>query len=211
MAADRSMSQRQMSQRKRYVIATVMACLGLSYLGGYGGNHDNGADGWLFDASLWARAQIRSEDLPAQDKVAIIAVDQRSLDSTELKDLPRALFAPVWARTLQGLRDAGARAVAFEFLLTFSGGTFKAGYDRTFQQALFRQQSLAVLGRTAATLPAKSYQAALRFDADALGMLELIPDQDGVMRVFPLIHETGSSAGSGAGLRSLSARALERA
>lgn len=143
-------------------------------------------------------------------RVVVIALDQRSLDAPEMNALPRALFAPVWAKLLAGLGEVGASAVAFDFLFTFSGGQFQAGYDRPFQQALYRNRDRAVLGRTATTLPAKPFLAALRFEPDVLGMLELIPDQDGVNREFPLIFGKANGAKDDAP-KSLSARALERA
>jgi class 3 adenylate cyclase/CHASE2 domain-containing sensor protein len=195
-----------MSQRKRYAIATVLACLILSFLGAQIGTRGNGAEGWLYDTALWARAQIFSSP-PAGGQVIVIALDQRSLDAVEMRALPRALFAPVWTELLTGLGEAGASAVAFDFLFTFSGGRFKAGYDRAFLQALYRNRDRVVLGRSAAALPAKSYLAALRFEPGALGMLELTPDRDGVIREFPLIHD----AADGEAPKSLSARALERA
>jgi adenylate cyclase len=199
-------SNNLMSQRKRYAFATILASLILSFLAGQLGSRDNGAEGWLYDTALWARANIFPSDR-ASDKVVVVALDQRSLDSAELRALPRALFAPVWAELLNGLGEAGARAIAFDFLFTYSGGQFKSGYDRTFQQALYRHRDRTVLGRSAATLPAKPFLAALRFELSALGMLELIPDQDGVIREFPLVFDEVD----GDTHKSLSARALERA
>ena len=204
-----------LSQRKRLIIATVAACVGLSLLGGLPDSRDNAADGWLFDTALWARSLLfpsngHGNGNDETDNVIVVALDQASLAAPELSSLPRALFSPVWARTLDGLAQAGASVVAFDFLLSYSGGQFKPGYDRDFQRALNRHRDKVVLGRSATTLPAKSYLAALRFEPGALGLLELLPDRDGVTRHFPLAFESGDGNGDGEAARSLAAAALTK-
>lgn len=197
-----------MSQRKRLSIATVVACLCLSFLAGLLGNHDNAADGWLFDTALWARSQLLATGSEIESgKVIVVALDQKSLATPELSNLPRALLGPIWAQALDGMAQAGASVVAFDFLLSFSGGQFKPGYDRDFQRALDRHRDKVVLGRSASTLPAKSYLAALRFDPGVLGLLELLPDRDGVIRRFPLAFDNVD----GEEARSLSGAALAKA
>ena len=195
-----------MAQRHTITALSIVACVALSILAGLSIHRDNSVDGWLFDTALWARnVLVPGGEIP--NKVVVIAVDQRSLDAPELSYLPRALFSPIWAETLNGLGQADAAAIAFDFLLAYSGGQLKPGYDRDFQRALFRYGDRVVLGRSATTLPAKSYLAALRFDPTALGLLELLPDTDGVIREFPLnLGENGHEAG-----RSLSAAALDKA
>ena len=193
-----------MSRQLRYSLATVITCLVLSLLIGLLGSRNNSLDGWMYDRALWARAKI-FPDRNTDPRVIVIALDQESLDSPELRAVPRALLAPVWAKVLNGLGLAGVDAVAFDLLFAFSGGQFKAGYDRSFQQALHGHRDKVVLGRTAGSLPAKSILAALRFDPGALGMLELIPGRDGVIREFPLRFDEAG----GEGLQSLAARALE--
>lgn len=196
-------------QRQSITALTIVACVTFSILLGIFIPRDNSLDGWFFDTALWARnSQVSGAG--ARDDVVVLALDQRSLDAPELRNLPRALFSPIWAETLNGLGQADAAAVAFDFLLSFSSGQFKAGHDREFQKALFRYGDRVVLGRSAGTLPAKSYLAALRFDPTALGLLELLPDTDGVIREFPLSHGD-KNAGDDVAVRSLSAAALAKA
>jgi CHASE2 domain-containing sensor protein len=139
------------------------------------------ADGLLFDLAIAARSELfgpTGEWRPSP--VAVIALDQRSLDADELVSYPRALFGPVWSRLVPTLMNAGAKAVVFDLLLSYDASAFKAGFDRRFRAALSKYRDRIVLGRSATTLPAKPYLAALEMDERSLGLLELTRDGDGV-------------------------------
>ena len=170
-----------MSTRRRFALPTVAVCVLLSAFVGFVSDRFLG-DGWLFDVALWARAEIHATATKTRSDVIVIAIDDRSLRSEELKGVPRALFAPTWAKLLQGLGDAGADAVAFDLLLAFSGNNLKAGYDRDFLRALFRLRDKVVLARSETIVPVKPYLAALKFDLGALGLIEIEADGDEVYR-----------------------------
>lgn len=165
------------------------------------------ADGFLLDAAVAARAIVWGQEAPPREPVAVVAVDAGSLEQGDLRDYPRAMFAPFWAATIEGLVNAGARVVAFDFLLSFSGRKFDAASDRAFMQQLYRNRERVVLGRSAGTLPARPYLGALRNDASALGMLELVPGNDGVHRYV----RSGFTTKDGEHLPGLVAVALAKA
>src|SRR5207253_6016942 len=114
--------------------------------------------------------------------VAVIAVDQRSLDSTELQQYPRVLFAPVWGRLTDALATAGVRAIGFDFLFTYSASRLSPDYDRPFLAALAAHRDLVVLARSSRSVPAPPFLAALSPDDHSLGLAELVADTDGVHR-----------------------------
>jgi len=175
-----------MTRRRRLTLPTVLAATLLAAFASYLVGERMPGDGRLYDLALRVRGALApGPEIEVEAPVAIIAVDQTSLDAEAFERLPRALFAPVWARLLDGLGAAGARAVGFDLLLSFSGNALQPGYDRDFQRALFAHREKVVLGRSGSVLPAKAYQAALRFDEGALGLLELTRDGDGVYRRIP--------------------------
>ena len=182
-----------MSRRRRFVLPTLAGIALLSALAslGFGGGFPG--DGWLYDLALATQARLRPP-AAADAPVAVVAVDAKSLDSPELAPLPRALFSPAWAQLLNALSEAGARAVGFDLVLAYSGNSFQSGYDREFQSALYRHRDKVVLGRSASTLPARSYLGALRLDPKALGSLELNRDPDGVYRRVAAAYGDGDAA-----------------
>ncbi len=140
-------------------------------------------DGPLYDLALGSTARI-SPPVKTQAPVVIVALDHRSLDSNELRDIPRVLMAPVWGTLIDGLADAKARAVGFDFIFSFVAGRFKPGYDRTFLAALARHRALVVLGRSLRTPLALPYFFAVGANQTpgSVGYVEMMPDSDGVFR-----------------------------
>jgi adenylate cyclase len=163
-------------------------------------------NGLLFDGGVAVRAQMSSQPVSAT-QVAVIAVDPESLDSPGLRRLPRAFFGPIWGQLITDLAQAGAKVVAFDFLLSYSANQFQKNYDRPFMAALYKNRSRVVLGRSASNLPARNYLAALRNDADALGAMDMAPNADEVYRNVPstVLTENGDA------LPSLVGAALKRA
>ena len=142
-----------------------------------------GADGRILDLLIAARAfvfPIDEASLPTP--VAVIALDARSLNEPELAAFPRTFFAPVWSTILEAVFAAGARAVGFDLLLTYSANRFVPNFDAPFIAALSRYHSQVVLARSATTLPAPPFLAALRFDERSLGLAEVPADPDGTYR-----------------------------
>ncbi len=142
-------------------------------------------DGPLMDMVLWARAEVLPTSPPSDRPVVVVALDQRSLDDPDLAVYPRAMFGPVWAELLHDVMASGAKAVGFDLLLAYSGNQLKDDFDATFLDALDRYGRRLVLARSATTLPALPYQAALGSADDSLGLVELIADADGAYRRVP--------------------------
>ena len=164
-------------------------------------------DGFLYDAALAARAALMpapAENAPSP--VVVIAVDERSLTDPRLARYPRAMLGKIWEPLLLALVEADAKAIAFDLLLAYSGNALDRGFDRSFMIALSRNGDRIVLGRSAATVPARQYLAALRNDPGALGLLEIIPDDDGIYRRVQATPITVA----GEPLPGLTAAALER-
>lgn len=143
-------------------------------------------EGLFYDAALAIHAQWRPVSQQDDSSVLVVGLDEASLAHPDLAKRPRALFGPVWAQTLTALRQAGAKVVVFDFILSFSGDALAAGYDREFLRALYQDRGRIVLARSQSLLPARSYAAALGFAPNALGLAELTPDADGVYRRVPL-------------------------
>ena len=140
-------------------------------------------DGPLLEVLVKARsiATPPTEPLDAA-AVAVIAIDPRSLDEPELAVYPRVLMAPVWGRTLDLVFGAGAQAIGFDVLFSWSANRFAPDSDAPFLAALSRHRDRVVLARTVATVPAPPFVGALRADPGALGLGELKADRDGSYR-----------------------------
>ena len=174
--------------------AAILTVAGCALAGGVGAKLTDGRtvfDGLLYDGALRLRASTIPADKGVEGgPVAVVALDARSLAAPELVAYPRVLLAPIWAELVTGLSDAGASAITFDLLLSYSANRFLKDYDKPFLMALARNRQRIVLGRTAKALPARPYLGALRFDSGALGLLELAADGDGVYRRVPMRHPT---------------------
>ncbi len=172
-------------------------------------------DGFFYDLSLavhGARPGIGGEP------VAVVAIDRDSLAADELASIPRAFFAPVWAKLIDGLADAGVKAIGFDIIFNYSANRFPAldpHYDREFLNALARHHDRLVLARSAGLALAPPIEAAV-YDLDsdagkdlpaAVAFVELVPDADGVQRRAAASVTTGE----GRALPTLSAALLARA
>ncbi len=127
-------------------------------------------DGLVYDASLaltdW-RPGTRDEP------VTVIALDRESLDAPELSATPRVFLSPQWAKIVNALTDAQARAIGFDIIFSYAANQFpgldKQGqYDWDFLAALTRARDRVVLARSSRTYPALPFIGAV-FDpvADA--------------------------------------------
>src|SRR4051812_46204778 len=95
-------------------------------------------DGFVYDLSLAV-----SDRRPGsrEESVAVIALDRDSLDSDELAAMPRVFLSPVWAKLVNALTEAKARAIGFDIIFSYSANRFPgfAGqYDQDFLAALSR-------------------------------------------------------------------------
>ncbi len=141
------------------------------------------ADGPLYDLALAAGARF-GQPPSAAGKVAVVALDRRSLDSPELKATPRVLLGPQWAALVNALAAAKAQAVGFDVIFTFSANGLLPNYDRPFMDMLARNRRLLVLGRSLETPIAKPFYFAVgaNGDPDSVAFSEITADADGVIR-----------------------------
>jgi class 3 adenylate cyclase/CHASE2 domain-containing sensor protein len=177
--------------RRRYRELTVFACALLGVAAAVLARGPVSADGVVFDLLVAARAAaFPARDDPARSPVAVVAVDERSLDDDLLRPYPRALLAPVWAELLDGLARAGARGVGFDIIFAYSASELAgvvpamAAFDAPFLAALAAHRDRVVLGRSQTAIPTMPMLAALR-DEQALGLVELFTDPDGRYRRVP--------------------------
>lgn len=161
-------------------------------------------NGPAFDLAIAARQDLAVT--PARH-VAVVAIDERSLAAPALADIPRPLMQPVLAETLDALLTAEAGTIALDLLLSFSGDRLVPGHDTSLLRALYRGRDRIVLGRSAGSLPARPFVAALGYGASDLGLLEVAPESDGVFRRM----SAGEALGSDVVVPSLVSAALAKA
>src|SRR6202011_3825569 len=108
----------------------------------------NWVDGLFYDLSLATRG-VRPGT--GGEPVAVIAMDRGSLDSEELAATPRVLFGPFWAKVIDRLAEARAKAIGFDIIFSYSANRFPAldaQYDREFYDALARHHDRLGLARS---------------------------------------------------------------
>jgi len=180
-----------MSARRHYRFLTCVLCALAAVVVATYVRGPLGADGRLLDLLIAARALVfPTHETPSMAPVAVIALDARSLNEPELAPYPRAFLAPVWSTILEATVEAGARAVGFDLLFAYSANRFVPNFDAPFIAALSRHRSQVVLARSATTLPAHSFLAALRYDEGSLGLAEIAADPDGRYRRMAASLET---------------------
>lgn len=146
-------------------------------------------DGLLFDQMIFQRAVLfKQPEFPSP--VAVIALDQASLNSEELLPFPRVFLAPQWGQMLDDLFAAKAAAVGFDVIFEWSPQAIQPGLDKPFITALGKYHDKVIIGRTANGYPVKPYFFSLRANQNpsAVSFLELDTDSDGVIRhVLPKV------------------------
>ncbi len=143
----------------------------------------NPIDTFQYDLALAQNHLLRStENSNVPDRVAVVAVDERSLD--KFGDMPRVLLAPKWADLIDALVKADATAIGFDIVFAYPDKHFTSGWESGFLRSLSAHKSRIVLGRSERTVPALRFQAALDFNqgGDAFGAIEVHSDADKVHR-----------------------------
>lgn len=149
-------------------------------------------DGWFYDASL---ALLPARSRSAASPVVVVAIDQASLLSPQLAATPRVFFGPQFAKLLEGLVRADARAVGFDIVFSYASSRFAPmdpNYDKPLLDALAENRSRVVLARTATTPVADPIAAAVfdpqrdagRDESMAIAYSELLQSGDGVQRTI---------------------------
>jgi adenylate cyclase len=165
------------------------------------------ADGLVHDLALAKITALGGRDAAA--RVAVVALDWRSLDAPELVTTPRALLSPVWAAVLGALIEADAAAVGFDVILAYGGSAFSPDHDRPLIDVLQRHRDRVALARSSRTAIADGFHWAVDPDGDgaSVGYAEMLADPDGVHRRF-LSHLPLAEGGR---VRTLAGAVLERA
>jgi adenylate cyclase len=195
------------ARRRGYRLLTAAACAALAAAIALAAPSPLPFDGPLLDALIRARAIAATPPPEDASPVVVIAVDERTLERDEFAQHPRALFAPVWGRLVDVVSAAGARAIGFDILFTYSASRLAPDHDRPFLAALAEHRERVVLARSARALPAPPFLAALDPDDHSLGLAEIVPDPDGVHRMVRRAYRTESDED----VPSLSAALLARA
>jgi class 3 adenylate cyclase/CHASE2 domain-containing sensor protein len=147
-------------------------------------------DGFFYDAAL---ALLPGSRETTSSPVVVIAIDQQSLASPQFAAIPRVFLSPHLAELLEGLAEAGAKAVGIDVVLSFAASR-SAHVDPSFDQpliaALAKRRDQTILARTVRTPVAAPFVAALfdpsrdagREEPAAIAYAELSPSADGVQR-----------------------------
>ena len=152
-------------------------------------------DGDFFDLAAAARAGFGPVPKP-DEPVAVVAIDQATLQAPEFAELPRVFFGPFLGEALTGLFKSQVRAAGIDIVFGYSPDRFPGvgrNYDLGFRRAIGRNRPNLVLVRTHHLRPAPEIIASA-FDPDedtdngdpkVFAFSELFPDSDGIVRRFP--------------------------
>ncbi|WP_422035387.1 adenylate/guanylate cyclase domain-containing protein [Roseibium sp.] len=143
----------------------------------------------MIDRLFQARTMLTDagENNPAP--VAVVGLDQASLDSERLSPIPRVLMTPVLAEAGQAILDAGAVALGFDFVFAYSADSFAdpstgearlSGFDRPFQAFVYRNRGRIFIAHTEIGVPHRSFSAAI--GEGGVRSVIVSTDIDGVVR-----------------------------
>jgi adenylate cyclase len=186
----------QMWRRGHRGVVTILAAVLAVVASLAAGTRMDPVAGLVYDLSLTATA---TRPGTGGEPVAVIALDDESLASNELKPLPRVFFAQVWAKVLNGLNSGGARTVGFDVIFAWSSNNFaplQRDYDQPFLLALKNMRDRVVIGGTVRTPPAETFAFAVSpFGSDAYAYTEMTADSDGVQRTMAAaLHDPEGNA-----------------
>lgn len=196
--------------RYRYIVL-FLAAFGAVALSGFLGP-DSVLNGWHQDRAVQVSAILNGNgDSVTDQPVVVIAMDRKSMDSALLQDVPRVLMQPFFAETIDAAITAGAKSVAVDFLLGFSARKYDPEGEKKLLSTLRKHRKKVALGRQGPQLPDRRYMLSLASKPTGrLGLMELVPDTDSVVRRINLVYWPGVSR-SKQPLPSLAGAALYRA
>ena len=160
-------------------------CAILAALLGMHGPDTTQLDGVIFDLMVAQRNDFAPRPVQVdREPVAVVAVDQGSMDADELAGLPRVLFSPYWGKLIDALDAAEARAIGFDVIFAWAADALQPGMDTPLLEAIARLPEKVVIVRSSRTAPAAPffYAAGGGEDPHRLPLAELTPDADGVIR-----------------------------
>ncbi|MEO1114248.1 MAG: adenylate/guanylate cyclase domain-containing protein [Pseudomonadota bacterium] len=146
-------------------------------------------EGWVTDRLFQIRANFIHPGQMPSSPVAVVGLDQASLDSERLSRIPRVLMTPVMAEAGQAVLDAGATAVGFDFVFAYSADSFVdpstgearlSGFDRPFQTFAYRNRGRVFIAHTEIGVPHRSFTAAI--GAGGVRSVIVSTDNDGIVR-----------------------------
>ena len=197
----------------RHILIVALACMVAALLS-WGLPQRHLIQGWLIDITTAARAVAFGVQPLHDANVLVVTVGERSLDSPELLEMPRALFTPVWAALTAKVFATGARSIAYDFIMAYDAGRLTVGgtqplkdLDRNFLDLLYSKgrQGQIILGRSGRILPARRFQQVL--GAERLGLVEAPLGPGNVVRRV----RYSITAADGTALQTLSGLALRSA
>ena len=157
------------------------------------------ADGFTGDLLLALR-HVAAPGLEPQPtgRVVVVAIDEATYEVAPFRDLPLALWAPFQAQVLEALLTGGASVIGYDVVFATSAEAAVRGYDRSFRLALRRgaEQGRVVVGQFLGgpgMTPHASYTITVGGPGN-LRALDIVPDQDGVVRRIPLEFEVPPDA-----------------
>jgi len=146
-------------------------------------------EGWVIDRLLQIRAGLPWTQNPADQPVVVIGVDQHSLESEQLAPLPRVLMTPLLAQAGQGVLDAGAVALGYDFVFAYSAEGFRdprsgearlRGFDQAFLQFLFANRGNVFIAHTEVGVPHRTFSAAA--GTGGVRAVTIATESDGILR-----------------------------
>jgi adenylate cyclase len=187
MTADRRTSN-QFTGRKRLTAAIAFLAIAVGTVLGLTAERAIW-EGWVTDRIFQLRAHFANPVSPRPSPVAVVGLDQASLDSKRLVTVPRVFMTPVLAEAGQAILDSGAVGVGYDFVFAFSADSFAdpssgetrlRGFDRPFLAFLYRNRGKVFVSRTSTGIPHRSFSAAA--GTSGVRYAEVTPDNDGVVR-----------------------------
>ncbi|WP_299471012.1 adenylate/guanylate cyclase domain-containing protein [uncultured Roseibium sp.] len=174
--------------RKKLVFLIALAAIGAGIVIGLSAKKAIW-EGWVIDRLFQVRAIAERDKQPAPSPVAVVGLDQTSLDSERLTRIPRVLMTPVLAEAGQAVLDAGAVALGFDFVFAYSADSFidpssgearLRGFDRPFQSFVYGNRGKVFIAHTEIGVPHRSFTAAI--GSGGVRSVIVSTDNDGIVR-----------------------------
>ncbi len=146
-------------------------------------------EGWFIDRLFQVKSLLSQQEKSERAPVAVVGLDQVSLNSDRLATVPRVFMSPVLATAGQAVLDAGAAGVGYDFVFAFSADSFAdpntgeerlRGFDRPFLRFLYQNRGKVFVSRTSTGVPHRAISAAA--GTSGVRFAEVTPDTDGVVR-----------------------------
>ncbi|WP_439815976.1 CHASE2 domain-containing protein [Zavarzinia sp. CC-PAN008] len=182
----------QVLRRSYREIFVVLAAV-LAFFGVYLSANRGPFDGIAYDLTAAAVSHLSAEADRTYGPVAVIAMDQKSLDAPELKDQPRVLMGDGYADVIDATLEAGATAIGFDLIFSYVTQDFSK-YFLKFRDTLDARGEQVVLGDTA-RIKVNLFFLAWLPEEGSVGNLEYAPDDDGVFRHIPSTREVITDQG----------------